>query len=86
MRDISVLLQPQDEAITSDLTLLALWTRIHEDLSHTDFASGMLNKVRPKTTRISGIDTFVGLQLDEDPESTPKGYTNGSDIVPLMSG
>jgi len=86
MRDISVLLQPQDEAITSDLTLIALWTRIHEDLSHADFASGMLNKVRPKTTRISGIDTFVGLQLDEDPESTPKGYTNGSDIVPLMSG
>lgn len=34
---------------------------------------------------MDNVLTFLGLQLDKDPNSTPEGYTPGADCVPLMT-
>lgn len=85
MPDRIRLIAPQDQAITSSLSLTAKWVRTYEELEKADFdEDGVFTHV---VTRVNDDPEpqFIGLQLAEDPSTTPKGYTNGSDVVPLMT-
>lgn len=86
MPDRIRLIAPQDQAITSSLSLTAKWIRTYEELVKADFdEDGVFTHVVTREVEIDHVPTFIGLQLDEDPSTTPKGYTNGSDVVPLMT-
>ena len=86
MPDRIRLIAPQDQAITSSLSLTAKWVRTYEELIKSDFdEDGIFTQVVTREVEIDQVPTFIGLQLEEDPGTTPKGYTNGSDIVPLMT-
>jgi hypothetical protein len=66
--------------------LTAKWIRTYEELIKADFnAAGVFSQVVTREVLINQVPTFIGLQLDEDPSTTPKGYTNGPDVVPLMT-
>ena len=79
MPDRIRLITPQNESVTSSLALTAKWVRTYEELTKADFdETGVFTHV---VTREA--DGFA-LQLDRDPNSTPGGYTPGTDCVPLM--
>lgn len=86
MPDKAILVSPQDGAVTDDITLAAKWIRIYEESIKSDFESGILNNLIPRIKEVQMQNVFVGLQLAEDKDTIPQGYTNGNDIVPLMNG
>lgn len=80
MPDRIRLITPQNEAITSSLALTAKWVRTYEELTREDFdETGVFTHV------VSNEDNGFALQLDRDPNSTPEGYTSGTDCVPQMT-
>jgi hypothetical protein len=80
MPDRIRLITPQNEAVTSSLALTAKWVRTYEELTKADFdETGVFTRV------VTGEGNDSGLQLDRDPNSTPEGYTPGTDCVPLMT-
>lgn len=86
MPDRIRLIAPQDQAVTSSLSLTAKWVRTYEELTKADFdEDGVFNHVVTREEYIENVLTFMGLQLAEDPSTTPDGYTNGTDVVPLMA-
>ncbi len=79
MPDRIRLITPQNESVTSSLALTAKWVRTYEELTKADFdETGVFTHV------VTGEDNDSGLQLDRDSNSTPEGYTPGTDCVPLM--
>ncbi len=79
MPDRIRLITPQNEAVTSNLALTAKWVRTYEELTKADFdETGVFTRV------VTDEDNNAGLQLDRDPNSTPEGYTPGTDCVPQM--
>ncbi len=80
MPDRIRLITPQNESVTSSLALTAKWVRTYEELTKADFdETGVFTHV------VTGEDNDSGLQLDRDPNSTPEGYTPGTDCVPQMT-
>jgi hypothetical protein len=80
MPDRIRLITPQNESVTSSLALTAKWVRTYEELTKADFdETGVFTHV------VIREDDGFALQLDRDPNSTPEGYTPGSDCVPQMS-
>ena len=80
MPDRIRLITPQNETITSSLALTAKWVRTYEETTKADFdETGVFTHV------VTGEDNDSGLQLDRDPNSTPEGYTPGTDCVPQMT-
>ena len=80
MPDRIRLITPQNESVTSSLALTAKWVRTYEELIKEDFdASGVFTHV------VTDEENNIGLQLDRDPNSTPEGYTPGTDCVPQMT-
>ena len=80
MPDRIRLITPQNESITNSLALTAKWVRTYEELTRADFdETGVFTHVVTKD------DDGFALQLDRDPNSTPDGYTSGTDCVPLMT-
>ena len=80
MPDRIRLITPQNESVTSNLALTAKWVRTYEELTRADFdETGVFTHVVTKD------DDGFALQLDRDPNSTPDGYTSGTDCVPLMT-
>ena len=86
MPDRIRLITPQNESVTSSLALTAKWVRTYEELVKADFdETGAFTHVVTKEDYVDNVLTFLGLQLDKDPNSTPEGYTPGADCVPLMT-
>lgn len=85
MPDKAVLITPQNETRTDDVTLTAKWARIYEEFVKADFETGTLNHVISNMDEVEGFMVFVGLQLERDPNSIPEGYSLGDDVVPMMS-
>ena len=80
MPDRIRLITPQNESITSSLALTAKWIRTYEELTKVDFdETGVFTNI------VTREDDGFSLQLDRDPNSTPEGYTAGTDCVPLMT-
>lgn len=80
------LIAPQDQEVTSSLSLTAKWIRTYEETVKADFDGyGLFTNVVTREGYVGTDWVFIGLQLDEDPSTTPKGYTNGTDVVPLMT-
>ena len=80
MPDRIRLITPQNESVTSSLALTAKWVRTYEELTKDDFdETGVFTHV------VTREDDGFALQLDRDPNSTPEGYTAGTDCVPLMT-
>ena len=80
MPDRIRLITPQNESITSSLALTAKWVRTYEELTKADFdETGVFTHV------VTREDDGFALQLDRDPNSTPEGYTPGTDCVPHMT-
>ena len=80
MPDRIRLITPQNEAVTNSLALTAKWVRTYEELTKADFdGTGVFTHV------VTREDDGFALQLDRDPNSTPEGYTPGTDCVPLMT-
>jgi len=87
MPDRIRLIAPQHEEITSSLSLTAKWIRTFEELVKADFDSwGTSLHLRTVEELVNNVPTFRGLQLDQDPNTKPKNYTDGSNTVPIMSG
>ena len=80
MPDRIRLITPQNESITSNLALTAKWVRTYEELTKDDF-----DETGTFTHVVTNEDDGFALQLDRDPNSTPEGYTAGTDCVPLMT-
>ena len=79
MPDRIRLITPQNESVTNSLALTAKWVRTYEELTKADFdETGVFTHV--VTREADGFS----LQLDRDSNSTPEGYTPGTDCVPLM--
>ena len=86
MPDRIRLITPQNESVTSSLALTAKWVRTYEELVKADFdETGAFTHVVTKEDYVDNVLTFLGLQLDKDPNSTPEGYIPGADCVPLMT-
>lgn len=80
MPDRIRLIAPQNEAVTSSLALTAKWVRTYEELTKADFdGTGVFTHV------VTREDNGFALQLDRDLDSTPEGYTPGTDCVPQMT-
>ena len=80
MPDRIRLITPQNEAVTNSLALTAKWVRTYEELTKADFdGTGVFTHV------VTREDDGFALQLERDLNSTPEGYTPGTDCVPLMT-
>ena len=79
MPDRIRLITPQNESVTSSLALTAKWVRTYEELTKADF-----NETGVFTHVVTHEADGFSLQLDRDPNSTPEGYTPGTDCVPFM--
>ncbi len=80
MPDRIRLITPQNESVTSSLALTAKWVRTYEELTKADF-----DETGEFTHVVTREDDGFALQLDRDPNSTPEGYTPGTDCVPHMT-
>ena len=77
MPDRIQLITPQNESVTSSLALTAKWVRTYEELTKADFdETGVFTHV------VTREENGFALQLDRNPNSTPEGYTPGTDCVP----
>lgn len=86
MPDRIRLITPQNESVTSSLALTAKWVRTYEELVKADFdEDGVFTHAVTRADYVDNVLTFLGLQLDKDPNSTPEGYTPGTDCVRLMT-
>jgi len=80
MPDRIQLITPQNESVTSSLALTAKWVRTYEELTKDDFdETGVFTHV------VTNEEDGFALQLDRDSNSTPEGYTPGTDCVPQMT-
>ena len=80
MPDRIRLITPQNESVTSSLALTAKWVRTYEELTKADFdGTGVFTHV------VTREDNGFTLQLDRDTNSTPEGYTPGTDCIPQMT-
>ena len=80
MPDRIRLITPQNESVTNSLALTAKWVCTYDALTKDDFdGTGVFTHV------VTREDDGFALQLDRDPNSTPEGYTPGTDCVPQMT-